>query len=107
MERKATPLKKFSYLALSAFLGILLATVIHAIIEIFVIKLLILNFERFGLGLSWNDWIFIHNAGSAILWIFGFAGGIYFGSYWWQTIYVEHNYPWRKQKYRWLAKYFD
>lgn len=92
---------------LSAVLGFLLASIMHAVIEIAFIGLLISDFERFSLGLSWNDWVFIHTIGAGTLWIVGLVSGLYFGTYWWNIIYIKHDYPWRKKRYRWLAKYFD
>ena len=107
MERTPIFLKKCVYISLFAILGVLCATLIHGVVEVLYIQLLLADFERYGLGLSWEVWIYIHNVLAMALWIFGFVFGLYFGSYWWQVIYVRHDYPWRKEKYRWLAKYFD
>ncbi|MEK7636186.1 MAG: hypothetical protein AAB362_00655 [Patescibacteria group bacterium] len=107
MERKLIFLKKYLYISLFAILGVLCASLIHGIVEILYIQLLLADFGRYGLGLSWGVWIYIHNILAIGLWVLGLVLGFYFGRYWWQVMYVRHDYIWRKERRRWLAKYFD
>jgi len=86
--------KKIVYLSLFTFLGILISFLVHAGIEIPIIYLLDANFEKYGLGLTWDDWFSFHYWGSAILFTLGAIAGFWQGIYWWKIIYVEkrlHN----------------
>ena len=82
-------MKRAVYIALFTFLGVLLQFLVHAGIEIPVISLLLNDFETFGLGLTWDQWVMIHNVGTIILFIVGAVGGFLLGRYWWRAIYIE------------------
>ena len=78
---------KYIYIAAFTIFGILLQFLMHAGIEIWYIGLLINDFQIYGLGLSWAQWLMIHHTAS----IFLFFGGAFFGytqgQYWWKRIY--------------------
>ncbi len=82
-------MKRAVYIALFTFLGVLLQFLIHAGIEIPVISLLLNDFERFGLGLTWDQWVMIHNIGTIVLFVVGALAGFFQGKYWWRAIYLE------------------
>ena len=67
----------------------LLHVLVHAGIEIPVISLLVNDFETFGLGLTWDQWVMIHNVGTIVLFSIGAVGGFLLGRYWWRAIYIE------------------
>lgn len=89
-------MKKSIYIFLSGVLGVILATIIHGLVEIWYINLLLSDFPKYGFGFSWNTWVIIHNVLSGILWVTGLLVGIQCGFRWWNIIYVEKRYPWRK-----------
>ena len=67
------------YIVLFVIFGLLAAFLFHILIEIALIDLLIKDFARYGLGLSWSTWFKIHSSGSIVLEVLGLIGGIYFG----------------------------
>lgn len=85
-------MKKQIYIFLSIILGVLISFLIHGILEIFVIFLLTINFRIFGLGLSWENWFFIHASATFFLLAAGIIGGYFLGRKWWRIIYVEKRY---------------
>ena len=82
-------MKRTIYITLFTFLGVLLQFLVHAGIEIPVISLLLNDFEAFGLGLTWNQWVMIHNIGTIVFFAAGAVGGFLLGRYWWRVIYIE------------------
>ena len=82
-------MKKYFYYGLFTVLGILVSTIIHALIEIPVIRLLLSNFNRFGLGLTWREWYVIHDVVGTLLFILGAYLGFLQGKRWWRIIYIE------------------
>ncbi|MDX1535380.1 MAG: hypothetical protein R3346_01280 [Candidatus Spechtbacterales bacterium] len=93
-----TKVKHRVYVALFVFLGFLLQLVLHGGLEMFYIKLMNKNIEKYGLGLTWDTWAHIHNIFSFIL----ILGGIWFGykqgKYWWERIYVKKDAWFQKRK---------
>lgn len=69
------------------FLGILLQFLAHALIEIWYIGLLLKDFGTYGLGLSWERWVLIHNISTSLFLITGILFGYWQGKYWWKRIY--------------------
>lgn len=78
--------KKNVYIFLFVIFGALIGFLIHAGIEIWYINLLLADFSKYGLGLSWPQWYIIHGVGTVIL----FAGGSLFGylqgKHWWRVL---------------------
>jgi hypothetical protein len=93
-------MKRFIYILAFTLLGILLQFLIHAGIEIWYIGLLLKDFSTYGLGLSWVNWVMIHDIGTVVLFFTGAIFGFWQGRYWWRKIYVEHTLrrwiPWSK-----------
>ena len=84
-------MKKYFYIAAFTFLGILLQQVIHAVIELIYIRLLLSNFPRYSLGLSWETWFQIHTVGTIILLIAGIVFGYKAGVYFWPRLYTAEG----------------
>lgn len=84
-------LKRTIYITLFTLLGILLSFLVHAVIEIPVINLLLKDFNTYGLGLSWENWVLIHNISAVILFLLGTYFGYRQGKHWWQAIYVKKD----------------
>ena len=62
---------------------------VHAAIEIPAIALLVGDFGRYGLGLSWEAWELVHDVGTALLIAGGALAGFFQGKKWWRVVYVE------------------
>ncbi|TSC62077.1 MAG: hypothetical protein G01um101448_1210 [Parcubacteria group bacterium Gr01-1014_48] len=79
------------YLFLFTLLGVIVSFLVHAAIEIPVIDLLVKDFEKYGLGLTWRQWYSVHHIGSVLLLLLGIMGGFWQGKYWWRVMYIEHS----------------
>jgi hypothetical protein len=87
-------MKRAFYVAAFVLLGILLQFIVHALIEMGVIALLLKDFGRYGLGLSWQQWFLIHHALTIVLLAAGVVWGYKEGERWWKAIYVEKRFGW-------------
>ena len=81
-------MKKTVYVTAFTFLGILLQFVLHASVEVAYIRLLVSDYETYGMGLSWSDWYLIHHVLAVLLFLGGALFGYFQGQYWWRQIYV-------------------
>ena len=84
-------LKKFIYITCFIITGIMLSTIVHGLIEIPVIYILISDFEKYGLGLSWGQWYIIHHIGTVILLVLGVVLGYFFSVKFWKKTYENKN----------------
>jgi len=84
-------MKKVIYITAFTILGVLLQFFIHIVVEIFYINLLIIDFETYGLGLSWSTWFTIHIIGAFTLFTIGTVLGFQQGKYWWKKLYVDRG----------------
>ena len=75
-------MKRYFYILLFAILGVILQFIVHAIIEIWYIGLLLRDFERYGLGLTWDQWVSIHHVSAVILFLVGLSFGCWQGRLW-------------------------
>jgi len=89
-------LKRIIYITLFTFLGILLQFLLHAGIEIWYLDLLNKNFERYSLGLTWPELLTLHLILTILLIIAGAAFGYWAGKFFWQKIYVENAWRFKK-----------
>ena len=79
-------MKRVSYITLFTLLGVLLSFLLHAVLEIPIIFLLVSDFEKWGMGLSWETWEIIHNVGTIVLLVLGAVLGFKQGKHWWTII---------------------
>ena len=94
-------MKRIIYISLFTLLGILVQFWVHGAVEIWYIGKLLQDFDKFSLGLTWDNWFMIHNVSSVILFILGAALGFQQGRHWWQKIYVEQPEWFRKRRFKW------
>lgn len=85
-------MKRTIYIISFTILGVLAQFLAHALFELWYIALLTADFARYGLGLSWDAWFFIHHVATAVFFVGGFLGGYFSGKYWWRIIYMEKKY---------------
>ena len=90
--------KRIIYISLFILLGILLSFLVHAGIEIPVINLLVSDFDKYSLGLTWDQWFLIHSIGTPILLVLGIYFGWRQGIRWWRYWYVDKKRP------KWLGR---
>lgn len=82
-------MKRILYIVLFISLGLLVATLLHAIIELPTLSLITGNFEHYQHSFIWQHWKLVHGVGGAILWILGAIVGYWCGVKGWQILYVE------------------
>jgi hypothetical protein len=86
------PNKKTIYILLVMFLGLLLAEIVHWLIEIWLVNKLM------NAGLAPQAHIFLGTVCYLPpylqfgLLLFGLAGGYFLGQTWWRIVYVEHRH---------------
>lgn len=85
-------MKKIIYIFLFALLGVLAQFILRGVLEIWYIGLLLEDFSRFGLGLSWDAWVMIHNVGTVLLFAVGVCIGFRQGKFWWKKIYERSGF---------------
>jgi hypothetical protein len=87
-------MKRAFYILAFTFLGFLLQLIVHAVVESAVLALLLEDFGRWSLGLTWSQWYAVHHVMTLALLIVGIALGYRWGVQWWQILYVEKRYGW-------------
>ena len=80
-------MKRIVYIICFTLLGVIVQLLIHAVIEILYINLLLKDFQRYNLGLSWDQWFTVHYIGTIVLLIAGILLGFWQGIYWWKILY--------------------
>lgn len=75
------------YIFLFVVFGALISFLIHTTIEIWHINLLLADFSKYSLGLSWAQWYIVHGIGTVILSVGGSLFGFLQGKYWWRALY--------------------
>jgi hypothetical protein len=76
-------MKKSLYIVSFAFLGLLVSTLIHGLIEIVALDLIFNNPSRFANTIWWQEWGLIHDVFAFGLWTVGLSAGVYLGIKWW------------------------
>jgi hypothetical protein len=82
-------MKRNFYILFFTFLGLLLGFLVHGLVEIAVIVLLVRDFDKWGLGFSWDTWFLFHYVWAFITLLAGIVFGYKQGIKWWNTIYVK------------------
>ncbi|MDF1498659.1 MAG: hypothetical protein P1P85_04905 [Patescibacteria group bacterium] len=82
-------MKKQIYIILFIVLGVLLSFILHAVIEIYYIDLLVIDFLKYSFGFSWSKLYMFHKIGTLFLFILGMGLGLWQGKYWWKKIYID------------------
>lgn len=80
-------MKRAVYIGLFTLLGVLVSFLVHAVLEISIIYLLVADFATYNLGLSWSQWLVVHQWSSWLLLIIGIGIGLWQGVYWWEVLY--------------------
>ena len=84
-------MKKIIYVTLFAFLGLLVATLVHGVIEAPLLWLITGDLDKWGESFVWQNWSFLHRYVGGLIWILGLCGGIYAGFRCWRIVYVERR----------------
>lgn len=82
--------KKTIYILLFVVLGVIVSGLLHAGVEIAFMKLLIRDFDKYGL--SWYTWQIVHAIGSITILSLGIFVGYKQGRYWWDVVYVNGKF---------------
>ena len=89
-------MKHYFYIFCTMVLGSLVGIIVHGFVELPIIALLIFDINKFGLGMTWEQWRIVHDIWSAITFIGGIVGGYLLGIMWWRIVYIEHRHWYRK-----------
>ena len=90
-------MRKLFYVLASGLLGLIVTTIMHAVIELWAIDLIFGNPERFFDTFWWQNWEIIHAVGAVSLWLVGLVGGIMAGVYWYPRYGIPGLAPfWRR-----------
>ncbi len=82
-------MKKTIYITAFTLVGFCAQFLAHALLEVWYLGLLEADFDKYGFGLSWDQWYLIHHVLTAVLVIVGFGVGYWQGTYWWKRIYEK------------------
>ncbi|HYC80097.1 MAG TPA: hypothetical protein VEC17_03655 [Candidatus Binatia bacterium] len=85
-------MKRNLYIILFTILGLIVSFFIHAVVEVWYIKVLMNDFDTYGFGLTWENWESIHNVSVVLLNIIFAWWGYKQGKKWWRILYVEKKY---------------
>ena len=94
---KATTPKKTIYIILTMLLGLLLAEIGHALIEIAYIKEALRTGVAIQTGSLFGSYCYLPAYFEFILYLAGIIGGYFLGQTWWRIVYVEKRH-WRFRK---------
>ena len=100
-------IKKIIYIALFVLLGIILQGLIHIGLEIWWIGLLVKNFDKYSLGMSWAQLFSLHSILTIILFVIGIVFGLWQGFFWWKIIYVEKKLQKLRNRYKNVFKKYE
>jgi len=82
-------MKKAIYLITFTILGVLIAFLAYALIEVWYIDLLIKNFQKYNLNFSWAQLTLINQILSVIFITSGAIIGYFQGIFWWKKLYEK------------------
>jgi hypothetical protein len=85
-------MKRYLYYACFALLGLLIATLVHAGLEILALKIITNDMATYNDGYVWQHWNLVHGSLSLVLWLLGTFGGFVLGKHFWQVLYIEQRY---------------
>jgi hypothetical protein len=88
-------MKKIFYIFSFGFLGLVVSTLIHAVVEIVALQIIFTNPKKYADTVWWQEWDLIHSFGAGLLWWSGLLIGLWLGFYFWRIVYVEGRH-WRR-----------
>jgi len=74
--------KKLLYILAFGFLGFIVATLIHGVVELVLLDV-IFGDSANASSVWWREWALIHAVGGSVLWTAGIVVGLYAGTRWW------------------------
>ena len=77
-------MKKVLYITAFAFFGLIIATLVHAGLEIVALKVIFENPATYADTFWWKEWHMIHAFVANLLWLVGFGLGIHYGIKYWE-----------------------
>ena len=91
-------MKKALYIFSFILFGLILATIVHAILELVALQIIFGNPEQFANTAWWRQWHFIHGAASNFLWLVGLIAGGHYGFKYWEPYGSKPGfYHWKKK----------
>ncbi len=91
-------MKRLVYIVAFGLFGLLVATLVHAVVEHIALRVIFENPERFARTVWWQNWREIHGTVSTVLWLAGLMMGLYLGIRWWEPHGSKPGlYHWRNR----------
>lgn len=84
-------MKKALYVFLFTVLGLLLAAVLHAVIEAPILWIITGDFEQYQDSFIWQNWTLLHRYVGGFIWLLGAGGGMFAGFHFWQVVYIQQG----------------
>lgn len=84
-------MKRWLYISLFGFLGLLLATFLHGVVELWLLDLIFTNPEQFSDTVWWQQWSRLHAIGGATLLLLGAGAGLWAGWRYWRILYTPEG----------------
>lgn len=92
-------MKRLLYIVAFSFFGLLVATLVHAVVEMIALAVIFGNPDQFEYTLWWKEWDMIHMFASNLLWILGLVGGLYAGVKLWEPYGSKSGcFGWGKER---------
>lgn len=77
-------MKKAGYIVAFGLFGLLLALLVHALVELIALQVVFDNPGQFSDTVWWQEWHMIRDAVSTVLLFLGLLGGLIAGWHWWE-----------------------
>ncbi|MFZ1626613.1 MAG: hypothetical protein WAT81_02295 [Candidatus Moraniibacteriota bacterium] len=89
-------MKKYFYIAAFMFLGFLVSMLVHAAVEIPILRIITADPATMAENYWWQHWGLWHGIGGRVLSVSFILFGFILGRKFWQILYVEKRYgtPW-------------
>lgn len=84
-------MKKAIYILCFMLLGLLVATLVHAVVELPFLWFISVDYETYGGSFWWRHWTELHYYGGLALWLLGLGWGIWGGFHYWRIVYIEKS----------------
>ena len=84
-------MKKTLYVFMFAILGLLLAAILHALIEAPTLWLITGDLDTYGDSFVWQNWTLLHRYIGGLIWVLGLGLGTAAGFYFWKVVYEDRK----------------
>jgi len=84
-------MKRIIYITAFTFFGLIIAALLHGIIELSLLAMITDDFDRWGNSYLWQNWPMLHTVVGGAGWLAGLGLGVWGGFRYWRILYVEQK----------------